>query len=63
MKNLFNVLKDNYKNEKDKEIKYRKMFMTKYEDKDFINVKIFCTETYKINSQFSIKQIQNKIQI
>jgi hypothetical protein len=63
MKNLFNVLKENYKNEKDKEIKYRKMFMTKYEDKDFINVKIFCTETYKINSQFSIKQIQNKIQI
>ena len=63
MKNLFNVLKENYKNEKDKEIKYRKMFMTKYEDKDFINVKIFYTETYKINSQFSIKQIQNKIQI
>ena len=63
MKNLFNVLKDNYKNEKDKEIKYRKMFMTKYEDKDFINVKIFYTETYKINDQFSIKQIQNKIQI
>ena len=63
MKNLFNVLKDNYKNEKDKEIKYKKMFMTKYEDKDFINVKIICTETYKINSQFSIKQIQNKIQI
>ena len=30
MKNLFNVLKENYKNEKDKEIKYRKMFMTKY---------------------------------
>jgi hypothetical protein len=63
MKNLFNVLKDNYKNEKDKEIKYRKMFMTKYEDKNFINIKVFCTETYKINSQFSIKQIQNKIQI
>ena len=63
MKNLFNILKENYKNEKDKEIKYRKMFMTKYEDKDFINVKIFYTETYKINSQFSIKQIQNKIQI
>ena len=63
MKNLFNILKDNYKNEKDKEIKYRKMFMTKYEDKNFINIKVFCTETYKINSQFSIKQIQNKIQI
>ena len=63
MKNLFNVLKENYKNEKDKEIKYRKMFMTKYEDKNFINIKVFCTETYKINSQFSIKQIQNKIQI
>ena len=63
MRNLFNVLKDNYKNEKDKEIKYRKMFMTKYEDKNFINIKVFCTETYKINSQFSIKQIQNKIQI
>ena len=63
MKNLFNVLKENYKNEKDKEIKYRKMFMTKYEDKNFINIKVFCTETYKINSQFSIKQIQNKIKI
>ena len=63
MKNLFNVLKENYKNEKDKEIKYKKMFMTKYEDKDYINVKIFCSETYKINNQFSIKQIQNKIQI
>ena len=63
MKNLFNVLKENYKNEKDKEIKYRKMFMTKYEDKNFINIKVFCTETYKINGQFSIKQIQNKIQI
>ena len=63
MKNLFNVLKENYKNEKDKEIKYRKMFMTKYEDKNFINIKVFCTETYKINSQFSIKKIQNKIQI
>ena len=63
MKNLFNVLKENYKNEKDKEIKYRKMFMTKYEDKNFINIKVFYTETYKINSQFSIKQIQNKIQI
>ena len=63
MKNLFNILKENYKNEKDKEIKYRKMFMTKYEDKNFINIKVFCTETYKINSQFSIKQIQNKIQI
>ena len=63
MINLFNVLKENYKNEKDKEIKYRKMFMTKYEDKNFINIKVFCTETYKINSQFSIKQIQNKIQI
>ena len=59
MTNLFNVLKENYKNEKDKEIKYRKMFMTKYEDKNFINIKVFCTETYKINSQFSIKQ--NKI--
>ena len=63
MKNLFNVLKENFKNEKDKEIKYRKMFMTKYEDKNFINIRVFCTETYKINSQFSIKQIQNKIQI
>ena len=63
MKNLFNVLKENHRNEKEKENKYRKMFMTKYEDKDFINVKIFCSETYKINNEFSIKQIQNKIQI
>ena len=63
MKNLLNVLKENHKNEKDKENKYRKMFMTKYEDKDFINIKIFSSETYKINEQFSIKQVQNKIQI
>ena len=63
MKNLFNVLKENHRNEKEKENKFRKIFMTKYEDKDFINVKIFCSETYKINNEFSIKQIQNKIQI
>ena len=63
MKNLFNVLKENHRNEKEKENKFRKMFLTKYEDKDFINVKIFCSETYKINNQFSIKQVQNKIQI
>jgi hypothetical protein len=63
MKNLFNVLKENHRNEKEKENKFRKMFLTKYEDKDFINIKIFCSETYKINNQFSIKQVQNKIQI
>ena len=63
MKNLFNILKENHRNEKEKENKYRKMFLTKYEDKDFINIKIFSAETYKINKEFSIKQIQNKIQI
>ena len=63
MKNLFFVLKANHRNEKEKENKYRKMFLTKYEDKDYITVKIFSSETYKINDQFSIKQIQNKIQI
>lgn len=63
MKNLFSVLKENHRNEKEKENKYRKMFLTKYEDKDFINIKIFFSETYKINDEFSIKQIQNKIQI
>ncbi len=63
MKNLFIVLKENHRNEKEKENKFRKMFLTKYEDKDFINIKIFCSETYKINNQFSIKQVQNKIQI
>ena len=63
MKNLFNILKENHRNEKEKENKYRKMFLTKYEDKDFINIKIFSAETYKINNEFSIKQIQNKIQI
>ena len=63
MKNLFNVLKENHRNEKEKENKYRKMFLTKYEDKDYISIKIFCSETYKINDEFSIKQIQNKIQI
>ena len=63
MKNLFNILKENHRNKKEKENKYRKMFLTKYEDKDFINIKIFCAETYKINNEFSIKQVQNKIQI
>ena len=63
MKNLFNILKENHRNEKEKENKYRKMFLTKYEDKDFINIKIFSAETYKINNEFSIKQVQNKIQI
>ena len=63
MKNLFSVLKENHRNEKEKENKYRKMFLTKYEDKDYINIKVFFAETYKINDEFSIKQIQNKIQI
>ena len=63
LKNLFNVLKANHRNEKERENKYKKMFLTKYEDKDFITIKIFSSETYKINEQFSIKQIQNKIQI
>ena len=63
MKNIFNVLKENHRYKKERENKYKKIFLNKYEDKDFINVKISKRETYKINETYSIKQIQNKINV
>ena len=63
MKNIFNVLKENHRYKKERENKYKKLFLNKYEDKDFINVKISKRETYKINETYSIKQIQNKINV
>lgn len=63
MRNIFNVLKENYRAKKEKENKYKKNFINKYEDKDFINIKISKKETYRINKETSIKTIQNKINI
>lgn len=63
MKNLFNVIKENHRRKKERDKKYKKIFLNKYEDKDFINIKISNKETYKINGEVSIKKIQNKINI
>ena len=63
MKNIFNILKANHKAKKERENKYKKIFINKYEDKDFINIKISKKETYKINGEIAIKQLQNKINI
>ena len=63
MRNIFNILKENHKYKKERENKYKKIFLNKYEDKDFINIKIAKRETYKINEVFSIKQVQNKINV
>ena len=61
MKRIFNILKENHKAKKDRENKYKKIFINKYEDKDFINIKVANKEIYKINGKTSIKTIQNKI--
>ena len=63
MKNIFNILKENHKAKKDRENKYKKIFINKYEDKDFINIKVANKEIYKINGKTSIKTIQNKINV
>ena len=63
MKNIFNILKENHKSKKERENKYKKIFINKYEDKDFINIKVANKETYKINGKTSIKTIQNKINV
>ena len=63
MKNIFNVLKENYRSKKEKEKTFKKIFINKYEDKDFINIKISNKESYKINKEVSIKTIQNKINV
>jgi hypothetical protein len=63
MKNIFNILKLNHRNKKERENKIKKLFLTKYEDKDFINIKVSNKQTYKISGDVSIKQVQNKINI
>ena len=63
MKNIFNVIKENHRAKRERDKKYKKIFLNKYEDKDFINIKISTKETYKINGGISIKNIQNKINI
>jgi hypothetical protein len=63
MKNIFNVIKENHRAKKERDKKYKKIFLNKYEDKDFINIKISTKETYKINGGISIKNVQNKINI
>ena len=63
MRNIFHVLKDNHKARKEREKTYKKIFINKYEDKDFINIKISKKESYKINKEVSIKTIQNKLNI
>ena len=63
MKNIFNILKENHKAKKERENKYKKIFINKYEDKDFINIKVANKEIYKINGKTSIKTIQNKINV
>ncbi len=63
MKNIFNILKLNHRNKKERENKIKKLFLNKYEDKDFINIKISNKQTYKISGDISIKQVQNKINI
>jgi len=63
MKNIFNVIKENHRAKKERDKKYKKIFLNKYEDKDFINIKISNKETYKINGDISIKNVQNKINI
>ena len=63
MKNIFNVLKENRRLKKERENKYNKIFLNKYEDKEFINIKISNKETYKIKGELSIKQVQNRINV
>ena len=63
MKNLFNLLKVNHRIKKEKENKYKKIFLSKYEDKDFINIKISSKETYRMNERISVTNFQNKINI
>ena len=40
--------------------KIRGNFLNKYEDKDFINIKISTKETYKINGEFPLKMLKIK---
>ena len=63
MKNIFNVLKENRRYKKEREKKYKKQFLNKYEDKEFINIKVLNKETYKIKGELSIKQVQNGINV
>ena len=63
MRNIFNILKENHRTKKERENKYKKIFINKYEDKDFINIKISNKESYKMNKELSIKTIQNKINV
>ena len=63
MKNIFSILKENRRYKKERENKYKKMFLNKYEDKEFIKIKISNKETYKIKRGLSIKQIQNRINV
>lgn len=63
LKNLFNTLKEYHRMRLEKTNKYKLLFSTKYEDKEFINIRVGSKETFGLNGIISTKKIQSKMNV
>ena len=63
MKKSFGLLKMYYGIKKEKDVKNRKIFKMKHENKKFINIQVTRKETVKYNGSNTSKQVSNKINI
>ena len=63
MKNIFKTLQLYYKMKLNKKTKTKKLFNFKYENKDFINIRVSQKETVKYNDNSTTKKISNRINV
>lgn len=63
MKKIFNVINVYYKTKKEKEIKSKKRFMVKHENKDYINIQVTKKEVVNFKDNSAIRKISNKINL
>ena len=63
MKKIFNVINVYYKTKKEKEIKSKKRFMVKHENKDYINIQVTKKEVVNFKNNSALRKISNKINL